>query len=121
MLEWYNKSLVYDDMPDHIDAYLVGIAKPLLGKLHVELIVKFTRLSETIKIIWKTKDQKIWPANKLYDIDETALVEMYGSWIDRFNKNTKSFKSLVLKAASKSTGGVTTWVLSLIDIVKRGD
>jgi hypothetical protein len=116
MIEWHNERLSYSDLPDNVSVYLVGTTRISKGILNTRLDIRFERGSEKIKVTLREKDAKIWPVHHAYDIDETILVQKYNSWIDKFHKTTNSFKSIVLKAASKADVGTATWILSLSDI-----
>ena len=121
MLEWHNAELDFNDTPDGVSVYLVGTAKIKPGKLQIELGVKFTRLSETIKIALRTKEHKVWPEHQVYDIEEGMLAEKYASWITKFHRTNNSFRSVALKSAARAESGAVTWILALVDIIKKGD
>ena len=114
MLEWNNTELDFDDMPDSVTVALVGTARVRPGKVLAMLSLKFKRNSETVSIELNSKERKIWPEHETFNIDEYAIAAMFNGWIEKFNKNTKTFKSAVLKAASKADPGVSTWLLSLL-------
>lgn len=121
MMEWHNENLQFDDIPDNVSAFLVGTAQAFSGKLCVKLCVKFVRDSQLIRVELKSKDQKVWPAHQAFDIEEDMVANKYAHWIAKFHKLNPNFKSVVLKAAAKAGSGTTTWILSLTDVVKRGD
>jgi hypothetical protein len=121
MLQWHNVELNFDDKPDDVSAYLVGTAEPSSGKLAVELNLKFTRGSQSIKVNLKSKVQKVWPEHQAFDIEDDMVADKYAHWIAKFHKLNTNFKSVVLKAAAKAGPGTATWLLSLVDVVKRGN
>jgi len=103
-------------MPKDLRVSILGSAKKKSGDLlHIALDIKFERGNETISVRWKEKDLKVWPRHAVNEMTEQDLADKFDNWIQKLDVGD-SFKSFVIRAASKAKPGVTTWLLSLTNI-----
>jgi hypothetical protein len=128
MIRWHEGQLEFEGQPSDVSVSLRGTATvnyphgERFAILTSKLTVRISRDGETISLMWRAKETKLWNREEASNFTENDVAMKFQNWIDKFHRSMKGipFKLFVAKCATKAPKGVSTWILSLTDLIRRG-